>query len=178
MHQRRGRFPGLHHLLPASATRPFLQTASGTLLHGLVTLFCNTNYTTTPYILWRHRWNAFLRYRLTANPLIPLLPKRRIFGQSRICPLPIPTGTIYLSTLPRCILPALTVSMCPSTTWIMAYHPPSVRFRIRGPMSLSLYLPLSSPARQIPKVRNDTGYMPYLRSHNIVSNIFARWVLA
>lgn len=112
VHQRRGHFPGLHPLLAASATRSFPQAASWILLlHGLVTPFCNTNYMTNLYLLWHRRWNLFLRSHRTANLLIHLLHKSRIFGQSRLCPLPIPTGTTYPSTLSRCIPPALTMYM-------------------------------------------------------------------
>jgi hypothetical protein len=112
VHQRRGRYPDLATLLAASATRSIIQTASRTLLHGLVTRLVITKSQTTPYLLWRLRWNVFLRFRRTVNPLIPLPRKSRIFGQSRICPLPIPTGTFtLLKLLLRFIPPALTVSM-------------------------------------------------------------------
>jgi hypothetical protein len=38
-------------------------------------------------------------------------------------------------------------------TWIMAFLPPSARFRIRDPSSLGLFLLPSSLARLTPKVR-------------------------
>ena len=86
MHQRHGHFPDLRTLLAASAMRSLIQTASRTLLYGLVTPLYNINFTITPSLLWRHRWNAFLRFRLTPNPLTPLRRQSRIFGQSRLCP--------------------------------------------------------------------------------------------
>lgn len=88
--------------------RSLTQTASGDLLHGLVTPLYNISFTTTPSLLWHLRWNVFLRFRLTANPLTPSRRQSRISGQSRLCLLPILTGTFYLSTLPRYIPLALT----------------------------------------------------------------------
>lgn len=114
LQQRRSGLPDLRHLLAAFSAPPLRQAPQGRRgrsLPGIISLTTTTTATiTTRFRPWYRRWTTSPRLCHTANPLI-LLRKSRIFGQTRICPFPIPTGISYLSTTQRRISPALTVSM-------------------------------------------------------------------